>query len=57
MIASRDKELKISTEDERKARAGLAKSAPPVQPGADSWQSGQSPHLALSRVPIKNKQG
>jgi len=57
MIVSQDKELKISTEDERKARADLAKSAPPVQPGADGWQSGQSPQLVLNRVPLKNKQG
>jgi hypothetical protein len=57
MIASRDRELKISTEDERKARADLAKSAPPVQPGADSWQSGHSPQLVLNRIPVRNKQG
>jgi hypothetical protein len=57
MIASRDKELRNSTNDKRKARANLAKSAPPVQPGADSWQSGLSPQLVLNRVPLQNKQG
>jgi Protein of unknown function (DUF1264) len=57
MIASRDKELKISTENERKARVDLAKSAPPVQSGSDGWQSGQSPQLTLNRVALRNKQG
>jgi Protein of unknown function (DUF1264) len=57
MIVNRDKELNISTENERKARADLAKSAVPVQPGADGWQSGQSPQLVLKRIPLKNKQG
>jgi hypothetical protein len=47
MIQSRDKELAISTEKERKNRQDLANSAPPVQPGADGWQSGQSSQLTL----------
>jgi uncharacterized protein DUF1264 len=57
MIARRDKELKISTENERKARVDLAKSAPPVHSGSDGWQSGQSPQLTLNRVALRNKQG
>lgn len=57
LIASRDKDLKISTEDERKARADLAKSASPVLPGADGWQSGRSSQLVLDGVPLKNKRG
>jgi hypothetical protein len=57
MIARRDKGLEISTGDKRKARADLVASAPAIQPGADGWQTGQSPQLVLSRVPLKNKQG
>ena len=57
MIQSRDKELGIATVKERQDREDLAKSAPPVQPGADGWQGGQSPQLVLQRLPFKNKQG
>jgi hypothetical protein len=57
MVQSRDKELGISTEKERKAREDLAKSAPLVLPGANGWQSGQSPQLALKEMPLKNKRG
>jgi len=57
MVHSRDKELGISTEKERKAREDLAKSAPPVQPGANGWQTGKSPQLVLNEVPFKNKRG
>ncbi|MEO6381403.1 MAG: OBAP family protein [Nitrobacter sp.] len=57
IIQSRDRELGISTDKDRKNRADLARSAPPVQPGADSWQTGQSPQLALNKVPLKNKRG
>jgi hypothetical protein len=57
MIQSRDKELGISTATERQNREDLAKSAPPVQPGADGWSSGQSQQLTLTRMPLKNKLG
>ncbi len=57
MLQSRDKELGISTDKKRKAREDLAKSAPPVQPGADGWESGQSPQLVLNEMPLKNKRG
>jgi hypothetical protein len=57
MIARRDKELKLSTETERKARADLARSSAPVVPGADSWQRGTSLQLTLNQVQLKNKQG
>ena len=57
MIQSRDKKLGISTENVRKAREDLAKSAPPVLPGANAWQSGQSSQLVLQQVPVKNKGG
>jgi hypothetical protein len=57
MIARRDKGLKISTQHERNARVNLAASAPPVQPGADGWQAGQTAQLRLDHVPLRNKQG
>lgn len=57
MLQSRDKELGVSTEKEKKSREDLAKSAPPVQPGADNWSSGQSPQLVLNKLPLKNRQG
>jgi hypothetical protein len=57
MLQSRDKELGISIDKKWKAHEDLAKSARPVQPGADGWQSGQSPQLVLNEVPLKNKCG
>jgi hypothetical protein len=57
MIQSRDNELGISTAKERQNREDLAKSAPPVQPGADGWSSGQSQQLTLTKTPLKNKLG
>jgi len=57
ILQARDSRLKIVTADTRRARADLASSAPPVQPGADGWSSGQAPQLSLSRVPLQNKRG
>jgi hypothetical protein len=57
MIQSRDNELGISTAKERQNREDLSKSAPPVQPGADGWSSGQSRQLTLTKTPLKNKLG
>lgn len=57
MLQSRDKELGISTDREKKNREDLAKSAPPVQPGADGWTGGQAPQLVLDKLPLKNRQG
>jgi hypothetical protein len=39
MVADRDKGYGISSEEKKKARAGI--SAPPIQPGADAWQKGE----------------
>jgi hypothetical protein len=57
MIRSRDTELGVSTAKERQDRTDLAASAPPVQPGADSWTSGQVPQLALDRRSVRNQRG
>jgi hypothetical protein len=55
MIQSRDRELGISTANERQDRQDLAQSAPPVQAGADNWQSGQAAQLVLNRLQLKNR--
>lgn len=57
MIQSRDKEINVSTAKERKNREDLAKSAGPIQPGADGWQSEQAPQLVLSKLSLKNRRG
>ena len=57
ILQARDNRLRISTADKRRDRADLASSAPPVQPGADGWSSGQVSQLSLSRVPLQNKRG
>ncbi|CAB3803145.1 OBAP family protein [Paraburkholderia fynbosensis] len=57
MIESRDTELGISTLKERQNREDLAKSAGPVQAGADGWQSGQAAQLVLQKLPLKNRRG
>jgi hypothetical protein len=57
MVARRDKELGISTTKERRNREDLAKSARPVQAGADQWQSGQASQLVLQKLPFKNRRG
>jgi hypothetical protein len=53
MVDSRDRELGMSTDRKRAGRMDLAHSAPPVQPEADSWQAGQVPQLALSKVVLR----
>jgi Protein of unknown function (DUF1264) len=57
MMQSRDKELGIATAKEGQNRTDLANSAPPVQPGADGWASGQAQQLALIKMPLMNKRG
>jgi hypothetical protein len=48
MVADRDKRFGISSEDKRKNRSDIA--APPVDPGADAWQKGQTVQLSLGPV-------
>lgn len=46
LVADRDQRFGVSTEEKKKNRADIP--APPIQPGADSWQKGESPQLQLS---------
>ncbi len=54
-IAQRDKELVVSTPNERANRKDLVGSAGSVLPEADGWQSGQAPQLILSKLPLKGR--
>jgi hypothetical protein len=56
-IKQRDKELGVSTSKERANREDLVVSAGPVLPGADGWQSGQTPRLIVSKLPLKGRRG
>ncbi|SAK55249.1 hypothetical protein AWB79_02167 [Caballeronia hypogeia] len=56
-IRRRDRELGINTDKERSSRDDLAKSAGPVQPGADAWMTGKSFQLTLTEVPVRNCEG
>ncbi|MDR5785010.1 OBAP family protein [Caballeronia sp. LP003] len=53
-VRRRDRALNIRTADEHANREDLAKTAGPVEPGADSWQSGKSLQLVLSEVSLRN---
>jgi hypothetical protein len=49
MVADRDRRFGVSSEEKRKNRAGIQ--APPVDPAADAWQTGQVVQLSLAAVP------
>ncbi|MBS7700423.1 MULTISPECIES: OBAP family protein [unclassified Chelatococcus] len=55
MREDRDRRLGIETEEKKKAREDLLRSAPQVVTGADSWTDGQAPQLVLSQLPLKNR--
>jgi hypothetical protein len=46
LVAERDKRFGISSEEKKKNRADIP--APPIQPGADAWQKGETLQLQLS---------
>jgi hypothetical protein len=48
LIEKRDRSFNISTGAKKKARAGME--APPVQPGADAWQTGRAFQAKLTPV-------
>jgi len=56
-IQQRDKALGVSTSKEPANREDLAASAGSVSPGADGWQSGQTPQLVPSKLPLKGRRG
>ncbi|WP_250518953.1 OBAP family protein [Caballeronia sp. ATUFL_M1_KS5A] len=53
-VRRRDRALNIHTADERANREDIAKTAGPVEPGADSWQSGKSQQLVLREVSLRS---
>jgi hypothetical protein len=57
LVAARDQRLGISTPDKKQARLDLARSAPPVASGANSWTTGSAPQLNLQTLPLKNRRG
>ncbi|HWL68020.1 MAG TPA: OBAP family protein [Geminicoccus sp.] len=57
MVEARDRALEISTAETRAGREEMAKDAPPVRPGADAWQGGQTVQLELGQKPVQNLPG
>lgn len=55
LLQDRDRRLGVKTSETKKSREDLLKTALPVQAGADGWTGGQSPQLALQRMPLQNK--
>lgn len=53
IIAQRDRNLGVSMADKRKARSDIPVPTPAA--GANSWESGQTPQLAVNTVPVRNK--
>jgi hypothetical protein len=53
MIADRDRRLGTNKEDSKRAREAIP--VPRPAPGSNSWESGRSPQLNLSEVPVRNR--
>ena len=53
VLAERDRRLEVSAAAKRQARAEIP--VPRPAPGANSWEGGQTPQLALERVPVRNR--
>jgi len=53
IVAERDRNLGLSMEDKRRARSEIP--VPTPVPGANSWEGGQTPQLALNTVPVRNR--
>lgn len=52
-VAERDRALGVSMEERRRARSEIP--VPTPAPGANSWEGGQVPQLALETVPVRNR--
>jgi hypothetical protein len=57
MLQRRDKAFGVSIQELRDDRAELARSAPPVQHGANGWLSGATQQLTLVKTEVKNRRG
>jgi hypothetical protein len=53
LVAERDRSLGVSMEDKRRARSEIP--VPTPAPGANAWESGQTPQLALDTVPVRHR--
>jgi hypothetical protein len=53
IVAERDRNLGVSMADKRRARSEIP--VPTPAPGANSWEGGQTPQLALNTVPVRQK--
>ncbi len=53
VVAARDRDQGVSMEEKRRARAGIPVPTPAA--GANSWESGQTPQLAVETVPVRNR--
>lgn len=53
LIAERDRKLGVSMAESRNARKDIPVPTPAA--GANSWESGQTPQLAVNTVPVQNK--
>jgi hypothetical protein len=53
IIAERDRNLGVSKAEKRRARANIP--VPKPAPGANSWETGQVPQLAVNTVPVRNR--
>jgi hypothetical protein len=52
MLQQRDTRINVSTQEKREERAPIAQ--PQIAPGANSWQSGQTPQLKVETMNVKN---
>ncbi|ONG56118.1 hypothetical protein BKE38_06820 [Pseudoroseomonas deserti] len=52
-VAARDRRLGVSSAASRAARRDIP--VPTPAPGANAWQTGETPQLALAKVPLRNR--
>jgi hypothetical protein len=55
LLAARDRKLGVSTRERRERRRGI--STPPIETGANAWESGQSAQTRLETVPLSRPPG
>jgi hypothetical protein len=53
VVARRDRDLRVSVQEKRRARSDIPVPTPAA--GANAWESGQTPQLAVNTVPVRNK--
>lgn len=53
VVAERDRNLRVSMQEKHRARSGIPIPRPAA--GANAWESGQTPQLAVATVPVRNR--